>query len=65
MGNTNYALLPTITCPHCDKVFQLNDYYDIKTGDDFDCPSCEKTIHVLSVETILEARIGTEKEAKP
>ncbi len=52
--------LPMIVCPHCGEEYQHDDYYDIQSDDTLDCPSCEKEIHVLEVDTIIYARVGTE-----
>lgn len=52
--------MPIATCPHCEKTFQWDDYYDIAVGDDHLCPLCEKTIHVLEIDKIISARLGAE-----
>ena len=52
---------PMITCPHCDEEFQVDDYYDLKTGDTFTCAKCEKEIYIWQTETILSGDI----QAKP
>ena len=55
--------MPMITCPHCEKEFQLDDYYDYSIGDTFDCYKCEKEIHIQQIEMIMSVRIGTSKDA--
>lgn len=54
--------MPMVRCPHCEKEFQLDDYWDYFTGDTFDCVKCEKEIHILEMETILSFRLGTESQ---
>lgn len=62
MPNT-YSRLPIVECPHCEAEFQLDDYYDLTAGDTFECGVCQKTIHVLSVDTVMEARLGIHSKA--
>ena len=52
---------PMITCPHCGKEFQVDDYWDVCAGSTLDCPKCEKEIYVWAVDTILSGDI----QAKP
>jgi uncharacterized protein (UPF0212 family) len=63
-GRRDYTLsdLPMATCPHCGEEFQWDDYYDVRAGSERECPRCERTIHVLSVDTTITARLGTEPE---
>lgn len=56
----SYVTFPMVTCPHCDKEFQMDDYYDIKSGDTRICHLCEKEIHVSEVEQVLTARFTKE-----
>ena len=53
---------PMITCPHCSKEFQVDDYYNIEDGDDFGCPHCGKTIYVWAVDHILCGDIQAKEE---
>ena len=60
--NTTYSTLPFIECPHCEKEFQCDDYYDIERGSELECQHCAKPIHVLSTETVVSVRLGQTKE---
>ena len=51
--------LPMVKCPHCKKIFQWDDYYDLASGDEHDCPHCQMTIYIISVNTIITAEIST------
>ena len=48
---------PMITCPHCNKESQIDDYYDLQAGDTFECTECEKMIFIKYIEWILNADI--------
>ena len=54
MGWQNF---PMITCPHCEKEFQVDDYYDIEADSSFECSYCEKTIYVWATDHILSGDI--------
>ena len=56
----NWNNLPMVTCPHCDKEDQWDDYYDLRAGDVRDCPNCEKEIHILELDTIITICVGAE-----
>lgn len=60
---TTYARLPIAECPYCEHEFQWDDYYDVKAGEEHECPLCRHSIHVLSVDTVIEARLGVVPEA--
>jgi len=55
-----YATMPIVTCPFCGNNFQYDDYYRLSSGDEIECPDCDKVMYLLSVDTIIQARIGTE-----
>jgi hypothetical protein len=54
--------MPMCECPHCGKGWQQDDYYDVKTDDEFECPHCEKTAYVVFVDNTINVRLSTEKE---
>jgi hypothetical protein len=54
-----WSSFPVVTCPHCEKEFQVDDYYDLKSGDSFDCNHCEKEIHIRQVDIIMECQLST------
>ena len=54
--------LPIIKCPHCEKEYQMDDYYDLSAGDERYCPHCEKTIYILAVDVITTALIDSKPE---
>ena len=60
---TTYARLPIAECPHCEHEFHWDDYYDVTAGDLHECPLCRRTIRVLSVDTVIEVRLGIVSEA--
>ena len=60
----NWSNMPMVTCPHCGEEFQLDDYYNFSVGDTFDCNKCEKEIHILQIDTIIEVCLGTEAERR-
>jgi hypothetical protein len=49
--STTSGFVPMLTCPSCDYEWQWDDYYDIKRGDERECPRCEKTAYVTDVDT--------------
>ena len=51
---------PMITCPHCDKESQLDDYYDYTTGDSHECSYCEREYYIAAVDVTISADIVTE-----
>ena len=53
---------PMITCPHCDKEFQVDDYYDFSSGDSFYCNHCEKEIFIWETDTTLSGDIRAAQE---
>ena len=61
----NWCVLPMITCPYCDREFQLDDYYDFDLDDIFDCYKCEKPILISHVEMIMSVRVETMKGVLP
>lgn len=60
--NTTYGTMPMVDCPHCGKEFQWDDYYDVKAGDERDCPKCERTIHVESADVAIEVILSTKPQ---
>ena len=56
------ASMPIVECPHCGKEWQWDDYYNLHSGSVRTCPKCEKDVHVLSVDTVMYARLSTEPE---
>ena len=55
---------PMITCPHCGKEFQVDDYYNFSTGDSFDCGKCEKEIFIWATDTTLSGDIQAKPERR-
>ena len=55
---------PMVVCPHCKKVFQLDDYYDFHAGDSFDCGACEREIFIWAVDTTLSGDLHKEPESR-
>lgn len=53
---------PMIICPHCDQEFQVDDYYDLNSGDFFYCGKCRKEIHIWAVDTTLSGDIQAHEE---
>ena len=53
----SWQTFPMITCPHCKKESQIDDYYDFQAGDEFECSYCEKIIFVKYIEWELTADI--------
>jgi len=49
---------PMIECPNCHGDYQIDDYYDLKTGDVIDCYLCEKEINILEVDHIMVLSLG-------
>ena len=58
--STLYTTFPMVRCPHCEKEFQVDDYYDLKIDDSFDCAHCEKEIYIHFLDTIIECELGTD-----
>jgi hypothetical protein len=48
-------------CPHCEKEFQVDDYYDLKVDDSFECNYCEKEIYIYDLETVMECQLSTKR----
>jgi hypothetical protein len=48
---------PMITCPHCQKESQIDDYYDLRMDDKIRCPNCEKTMYVWATDITLSGDI--------
>lgn len=53
---------PMITCPHCGKVSQIDDYYHFKSGDSFSCPKCDKEIYVWDTDTVFYCDLFTHEQ---
>lgn len=49
---------PIIRCPKCNKEFQIDDYYDYKSGDSFYCQHCEIEIYIHAIDTTISAEIS-------
>ena len=64
IDRTLLAELPIVCCPHCGAEQQWDDYYDLHAGSSRDCYECDKEIHVLSVDTVMYARVSTSEETK-
>lgn len=47
-----------VECPHCGKVFQWDDYYELKVGDSRECPKCEKEVFVIATDIEITATLG-------
>jgi len=54
-----WTQFPMVTCPHCEKEFQVDDYYDFEVDDSFYCNICEKEIFIHFLDTIIECELGT------
>ena len=61
--HTLIAQLPMVCCPHCGEEQQWDDYYDLYAGCSQDCQHCGKEIHVLSIDTVIYARVSTAGDA--
>lgn len=57
--NEVWSSFPIVRCPHCNKEFQVDDYYDLSVGDSFDCHKCEKEIFIIGLDTIIECELST------
>ena len=57
-----WQTFPMITCPHCNKESQIDDYYDVQRGDEFECCKCNKIIYIRSIDQELIADIQALKE---
>lgn len=57
--------MPIVECPHCHKVFQWDDYYDMQEGDSRECPQCEKEIFVIGVSQVTTGMFSTHPPPKP
>ena len=53
------ADMPMWTCPFCSAEHQKEDYYDVKTGDEWECPSCERTVYITFVDHTIHVYIST------
>lgn len=62
MKNYIWSTMPMVTCPHCEKEFQVDDYCFKQSGDTLYCQHCKKTIHILEMETVMSVRLGTDAE---
>jgi uncharacterized CHY-type Zn-finger protein len=51
-----------ITCIHCEKEFQLDEYYMYETGDEIECQKCEKTMYIVAKDTSIEFLLSENKE---
>jgi hypothetical protein len=60
MFRTATTDVPDLQCPVCFETWEESDYYDIKEGGELECPNCDKTLHILSVDTILSITLGFE-----
>lgn len=58
--NETHGEFPVVECPHCNKEFQVDDYYEMGEGDEFDCRHCEKTIYVKYAETVIQVCLSTQ-----
>ena len=58
---------PMITCPHCNKTFQVDGeiYFDLTSGSSFYCDICDEEIHVWAIDTTLSGDIQDEAEPEP
>lgn len=54
--------LPMWTCPFCSREHQKEDYYDVKTGDEWECPSCERTVYITFVDHTTHVHVSTEPD---
>ena len=48
---------PMITCPCCNKESQIDDYYNFESGDEFECPECDKRLFIKYMDWVLTADI--------
>ena len=56
----SWCEMPMAECPHCEKEFQVDDYYDVNIDTELQCPNCEKFVYVHDQEIIM--RVNLEKE---
>lgn len=45
---------PMIVCMHCEKEFQLEEYYEYRSGDTIECPNCEGKMLIEAFDTTIE-----------
>lgn len=55
---------PIVTCPKCEKEFQVDEYYDFSADDSFCCPHCEVPIYIHETDTTMSAKISLTKKAE-
>lgn len=60
--NETLNIMPVCECPHCGKSFRCDDYCDIDDSTELDCPNCEETVFVTSVEFVMHVTAATMKE---
>lgn len=53
---------PMVTCPHCGEEFQMDDYYDLSSGDSFYCGRCEEEIFIWATDTTLSGDLHAKPE---
>ena len=53
---------PMIICPHCDETFQMDDYYNLKSGDSFYCQGCNKEIYVWATDVTISGDLHEKPE---
>jgi len=53
---------PMITCPHCGKESQIDDYYDLGAGESFFCPKCNQEIYVWAIDVVKSGDFHTVPE---
>ena len=45
--------MPFGECPYCGHQWQMDDWYDLDSGDSWMCPKCEREFTIASVDTMV------------
>lgn len=62
--STTHNDMPMCECPRCGHKWQQDDWYDVKAGDDWDCPKCEATLIVADVWQIVTVELKAAEAAE-
>ncbi len=57
--NETYCEMPKGECPYCGYEWLIDDYTDLKEGDDIECPKCEKIIHISNYDITISFTFTT------
>jgi endogenous inhibitor of DNA gyrase (YacG/DUF329 family) len=61
MSTSGY--MPIMECPACGAEWPWDDYYDVATGDERNCPACDVQVVVDDVEYLIYCRLRVAKGA--